>query len=124
MSRAGLQRGFTLVEVLIATVIIAIGLLGALTAFSMASRVTAASAHDTLVSALAQQRLAEIRALAKTDELPSGTTTGDFGKDYPGYSWRMVVGDPDELHIRRVDVTIYAPQAGKQRATRFTTEVF
>ena len=124
MRRGGSAAGFTLVEVLVATVIIAIGLLGALTAFSMASRVTAASAHDTLVAALAQQRLADIRALALSDQLPDGLSEGDFGERYPAYSWRVIVSDPDEMHIRRVEVTIYALRAGKKRETRFTTELF
>lgn len=124
MRNRELATGFTLVEVLVATVIIAIGLLGALTAFSMASRVTAVSTHDTLVSTLAQQRLAEIRALALSDQLPGGQSSGDFGGKHPGYSWRVTVSAPDDMHIRRVDVIIYAPGHAKRRETRFTTEVF
>jgi prepilin-type N-terminal cleavage/methylation domain-containing protein len=39
-------RGFTLIEVLVATVILAIGLLAALSAFSMAARASGASRND------------------------------------------------------------------------------
>ena len=124
MRNRELATGFTLVEVLVATVIIAIGLLGALTAFSMASRVTAVSTHDTLVSVLAQQRLAEIRALAMSDELPEGQSSGDFGDQHPGYSWRVAVSAHDDLNVRRVELRIYAPRPGTPRETRFTTEVF
>ncbi len=124
MPRCASRAGFTLVEVLVATSIIAIGLLGALTAFSMASRVTAASTYDTIVSALAQQRLAEVRALALSDLLPEGESEGDFGDEHPGCSWRIVVGRPDEMHVRRVDVIISAPRSGKTHETRFTTSLF
>ena len=124
MSSPARQRGFTLVEVLVATSILAIGLLGALTAFSMAGRVTSASIHDTTVAALAQEKLTEIRVLAKTDELREGYTKGDFGDDYPGFSWKLAVGARSKLHIRRAELVIYAPKAGRQRETRFSTALF
>lgn len=107
-----------------ATTIIAIGLLGALTAFSMATRVTAASAHDTYVAGLAQQRLAEIRALARSDRLPEGESEGEFGDKHPGCWWRMVVSEPDDMHVKRVELAIYAPRSGKEHETHFTTEIF
>jgi len=116
--------GFTLVEVLVATVILAIGLLGALTAFSTASRVTGRSAQDTAVTLLAQEKLADVMIDLQAGELASGVTSGDFGHDRPGYRWRLVVTPPDEYRVSRVRLTIYARGAGRRHETVFETAVF
>ena len=121
-SRAG-ERGFTLVEVLVATVVVAIGLLAALTAFSMANRVVATSSHDTVISFLAQQKLAEIQLLGP-QELPTSATAGDFGPEFPQYLWRLTVHQPNDLNVMLVDLMISTPEAGRNRDTRFTTAVF
>lgn len=117
------QSGFTLVEVLVATVVLAIGLLAALTAFSMAARVTGASANDTTVSFLAQQKLSEIEAW-NPQQLPAGTTAGDFAPTHPDYSWRLTIHPRDELHVIRVDLVIYTPSGTGSREFQFNTAVF
>jgi prepilin-type N-terminal cleavage/methylation domain-containing protein len=117
------QRGFTLVEVVVATVLLTIGLLGALTAFSMASRVTGAATNDTMVTFLAQQKLAEL-GVSNWWDLRPGVTTGDFGPEYPDYLWRLTVRPPTSQHVFPVDLIIYAPEAGRTREIRFTTMVF
>ena len=106
-----------------ATAVLAIGLLAALTAFSMATRVTAASTNDTALSFLAQQKLAEIRLLGR-EALPAGVTRGDFGPEFAQYVWELVVYEPDRLNVVRVDLVISAPEAGRKRETRFSTAVF
>jgi type II secretion system protein I len=122
--RSGRSRhGFTLVEVLVATAVLATGLLAAVTAFSMASRVLGATRNDTLVSLLAQQKLAEIEVLGR-DEIAPGRTTGDFGPDYPEYWWELMAHDPDERNVMRVDLTIIAPEAARAREIRFSTAIF
>jgi len=121
-SSAG-ERGFTLVEVLVATAVLAIGLLAALTAFSMANRVTAVSSNDTVISFLGQQKLAEIQALGR-EQLRVGSTTGDFGPEFPQYVWRLTVHEPSDLNVVPVDLLISTTQAGRKRDTRFTTAVF
>jgi Tfp pilus assembly protein PilV len=113
-----------LVEVLVATVILAIGLLGALTAFSMAARVTGRSAQDTAVTLLAQEKLAAIMIDGRAGKLTPGMTQGDFGADRPGYSWRLVVSAPDEGNVSRVGLTIYSPGLRRRNETRFETAVF
>jgi prepilin-type N-terminal cleavage/methylation domain-containing protein len=115
--------GFTLVEVLVATALLATGLLGALTAFSMASRVMGVATNDTVLTLLAQEKLADIQVLGK-EALAKAPTSGDFGPDHPEYQWEMLVHAPDELNLVAVDLVIYAPQAGGTRETWFSTSVF
>lgn len=123
MTSASTAKGFTLVEVVIATVVLSLGLIGALTAFSMASRVTATSRNDTIISLLARQKLAEVQ-LEHRNALTPGTTAGDFGEDYPDYRWQLTVEEPDELHVVQIHLAIFAPQAGRERETRFSTAIF
>jgi prepilin-type N-terminal cleavage/methylation domain-containing protein len=122
-ARAVLRGGFTLVEVLVATVILALGLLGALTAFSMASRATGASTNDTRLTFLAHEKLAEIQLLG-ADRLADQDTSGDFGPEHPEYEWEMFIGKPDDRNLVTVDLVIAAPEAGGRRETLFSTIVF
>lgn len=112
-----------MVEVMVAIVVLSLGLLAALTAFSMASRVTSVSRNDTSLALLAQEKLAEIRLLDR-EELTSGTTTGEFGPDYVEHYWQLTIHDPDELNVVWVDVVIYAPEAGRTREVRLSTAIF
>lgn len=118
MSRG--NRAFTLVEVLVATVVLALGLLAALSAFSMAARVNGAATNDTTITFLAQQKLAEIRVLGRQG-LMTAELAGDFGPEYPSYQWQMTVYEPDELNLVRVDLVVLSMEAGRPRETRFTT---
>ena len=122
-ARAVHRGGFTLVEVLVATVILALGLLGALTAFSMASRATGASTNDTMLTFLAQEKLAEIQLL-RADRLADQDTSGDFGPEHPQYEWEMFIGKPDDRNLVTVDLVIAVPEAGGRRETLFSTIVF
>jgi general secretion pathway protein I len=116
-------QGFTLIEVLVATVVLAMGLLACLTAFSMATRATGASTNDTLVPMLAARMLAEVQAGPK-EELETGTSRGDFGEQYPGYTWDLTVSPPDDLNVVRVQLTIHAPEMGHTRDIEFATDIF
>ncbi len=110
-------------EVLVATAVLATGLLAAATAFSMASRVIGAARNDTLVSFLAQGKLAEIEMLGRGERVP-GRAAGDFGPDFPEYRWRLVAHEPDDRNLMRVDLIIIAPETGGAREIRFSTAIF
>jgi len=117
------RQGFTLVEVLVATVILATGLLGALTAFSMATRVSAVSNDDTLLVYLAEEKLTEIQLLG-WEGLPASGARGDFGPAHPEYEWTLLVDKPDERNVVRVDLVISFPEAGRIRDVLFSTNAF
>ena len=123
MRKVTRQRGFTLIEVLVATVVLTLGLIGALTAFSIASRASGASRNATLIPLLAEQKLSEVKSIPR-DTLKAGITRGDFGTEYPGYTWELRIAAPDELHVVRVDLIIYAMELGRTRDVTYTTAIF
>ncbi len=118
-----MRRGFTLVEVLVATVILATGLIGALTAFSMASRVTGISTADTTLTFLAQEKLSELQILGR-DGIAAAQTRGDFAPNHPDYEWQLIVGKPDDRNVVRANLVISFPEAGRRREVTFSTMVF
>ncbi len=89
----------------------------------MAARATGASTNDTVLTLLAQEKLAEIQLLGP-ERLAERETAGDFGPQYPGYGWKMVVHEPDDRNVVRVEVAITALEAGRTRETWFYTAIF
>ena len=106
-----------------ATSVLAIGLLAAFTAFSMAARVTGTATNDTIASFLAHQKLAEAQVLGKGDLAP-GTTTGSFEPTYPDCSWQLTVSQPDDLNVVHVGLIICVPERGRNREFEFATALF
>ena len=97
------ESGLTLLEVLVALVILAVGITGALRAFSMGLVTCKAAESYSLAALLAQQVASEIE---RTADLSSGPLTGDFGKDAPGYTWEADVQQATGTDLRRVRVTV------------------
>ncbi len=106
-----------------ATVILALGLIGALAAFSLASRATGASRNDTIVPLLAEQKLSELKSFPR-DELKAGAYEGDFGGDYPGYTWSLTLDEPDDRHVVTVTLVIHSLEMGHTRDETFATQLF
>jgi prepilin-type N-terminal cleavage/methylation domain-containing protein len=105
------DRGFTLVELLVATVVLAIGLAAVAAAFSAATRAQGAALRTTTAARLAEAKLAEIQATGTTSgggegtfaELDAGQTpAGDLG-DY-SYRWEVTTDEPERLARAQVSV--------------------
>jgi type II secretory pathway pseudopilin PulG len=77
------ERGFTLIEVLVATFIIIVGLVAVATGFQYATAGVATGRGETVATFLAEQRLEQLKAVALTNyngpwggtSLGAGTTT-------------------------------------------------
>lgn len=113
-SRTHKASGFTLLEVMIATAIIAIALVAALGSQSQSVSLANEAKFSTTVAFLAQKKMAELEA-EDLEELRSDT--GDFGEDFPGYRWESEVGDATlegfekvSDHVKRIRLTVYGAQ--------------
>jgi general secretion pathway protein I len=104
------NRGFTLLEVMIAVAIIAIALTVLLGSQSQSVSFANSAKFETMAALLAQGKMSEI-VLQETDALSS--ESGDFGDDYPGYAWESTVSDVSipggevlSDYLKQIDLTV------------------
>lgn len=106
------KQGFTLLEVMIAVSIMAIALV-ALFGSQSRSLSQATEAHFNVVAPmLASGKLAELKA----DTSAPNNDDGDFGDEYPGYTWEIeaenaIFDSPDALGnlekpLQKVELTV------------------
>jgi type II secretory pathway pseudopilin PulG len=80
--------GFTLVEALVAAVILIIGISGALGAISAGVRAQSAADFYSTTASLAQQKMAELECRS---DLSVGEESGTFEAPYEAYKWSYVI---------------------------------
>ena len=104
------HKGFTLLEGIIAVAIIAIALTTLLGSQSQSVSFANSAKFETMAALLAQSKMSEI-TLQKKDALASDS--GDFGDDYPGYSWDVTVSDISiegvysiSDYLKQIDLTV------------------
>ncbi|HUX25077.1 MAG TPA: type II secretion system minor pseudopilin GspI [Burkholderiales bacterium] len=99
------RKGFTLVEVLVALAIVSIALLSALRAAGQGTNDAAELRSRLLAGWVAENRLAEHRALAEW--LPLGIRRGTTQEGGLDFHWREEVIATPNAAFRRVDVWVY-----------------
>jgi general secretion pathway protein I len=118
-NRKSSRRGFTLIEMIVATLLLAIAVVGALAAFASATQSSSTSERLHTVALLAQRRLTEVEL--QSDTLSGGEQQGDFGEEFPEYRWRQVVEPTEYQNLYKVTLTVqWGPQTGP-RERAFTT---
>jgi general secretion pathway protein I len=105
-SRASL-RGFTLLEVLVALLLMALALTALVRLSGLEARATAQLRDTTLAQWVAANALAEVRL---REPLPAiGLRQGEASMGGRRWRWRMNIAATDEATIRRLDVDVLAP---------------
>ena len=103
-----MSRGFTLIEVLVALVIVAVGMSALMGALSSSARSVSYMQDKTFAEWVALNKIANVRlSLQAPGQLPpTGNTTGDL--DYAGRSWhwRQEVVASQVPGIERIDVKV------------------
>jgi general secretion pathway protein I len=95
--------GFTLMEVMIAMTILAIALVAIFQSQSQSISMSTDSRFMTTASLLAQSKMVEVEAATTLD---NQTKDGDFGPDYPEYTWHLEVGDTQLPQFKKIDITV------------------
>jgi Tfp pilus assembly protein PilV len=88
--------GFTLLEALVAAVLVIIGLAGAMSAISAGIRAQTAARFYQIAGMLAEQKMTD---LENDPDLEAGQNHGDFGNTYEGYTWDsevVTIADTDD----------------------------
>ena len=100
MNKDPLYTGFTLLEVMVAMAILAIALVAVLRSQAHTVFVAGEARLSTTASLLAQSKLAEIESNRED------STQGDFGEDFPNYSWETSIRKTELKQLREVILTI------------------
>jgi general secretion pathway protein I len=107
--RARRCSGFTLLELLVAFVVLAFGIVGVLRAVSTGLLAARDAGDYTTAATLAEMQLAQLRW---DENLQSdGESEGDFGDLYPDYKWAAMMEpvelpDLEESGLQRVELTV------------------
>ena len=104
------RKGFTLIEVLVALVVLTIALTSIYRLQSQTMMMSGKARFYSLAPSLAQSKLAEIERRGIKE---SSGGSGDFGQQYPGYTWSASLEEmPSELlqdkpyHLVRIEITV------------------
>ncbi len=108
--RYGSRAGFTFLEVMVAVSIIAIVLVSVYRMHAQTISMDSVSRFFITAPMLAQKIMAELET-KKIDDLSDDS--GDFGKEFLGYAWRLSVKDVESealgeiaKDLRQIEVTI------------------
>mgnify|MGYP001078653371 CR=1 FL=1 len=100
------RKGFTLLEVMIAMAILATVLVTVFHSQSQSIAMANESRALTTLALLAQSRMAEIEG---RQDLSTGQTTGNFGDDFPDYTWTANISQPQgpgSTYLRKIEITV------------------
>jgi len=105
--------GFTLLEVMVAISIMAIVLTSVYKLHIQTISMNNTARFYTTAPLLAQTKIAAIETAKENSE---GSESGDFGNDFPGYTWTVTIENiEDESEVlgstaqdlKKIDVTVY-----------------
>lgn len=122
------QRGFTLLELLIALVILAIGLLGLAGLHVSAMHGNVSGFKISTASAVAQQRIEELKALDPSDAALSAGDHVDGSVTVQGVTYNRSYAIQDNMPITgtstiTLTVTWTEPATGANQSTRIFTRI-
>lgn len=102
-----IKRGFTLLEVMAAIVILSIGASAAFKLIGSSTRAIRRAEAVTIQANLARKVMADIETLYWQKKADDIITDGDFGSDFPDYSFHVEIEDEvkDEVDGSETEVT-------------------
>jgi general secretion pathway protein I len=115
----GARRGFTLIEVLAAIVLMAIVLPVAMHAISVATMVGDSAKRRAEAAMLAQSKLNEMIVIKAWK---NGALSGQW-EDHPDYRWSAEMRDWDSSALKELDLHVIWTAAGREQNVTLSTLV-
>lgn len=115
-------KGFTLIEVLAALLLIGLVLPAVLKGVSLASILVSDSDRKYEALDLAETKLAEV--LLEESWQSSSSQSGRFDDEYEDYEWVMDVSNWTQADVKQVDIFVYWQQRNRQREIHLSTLVY
>ena len=123
--RTSKRRGFTLVEVLVTLMFMALVLPAIMEGISLAGSTASDARRRTEASTLAASKLSEIVA---GNLWTTASLSGNFEPDYPDYNWQAQTqpwsGDTSGAGLQEIDLTVSWIARGKQQSLSVSTLVY
>lgn len=115
-------RGFSLLEVMVAVVIIGFGLLAIMHLFPIGLRASKISQDTTVASFLAQVKIEELRNTGWS-QITGGTEAYGGITDYPGFKRVTTIQtvESTEPQLKRITVEVFYKPYGAERSVKLVT---
>lgn len=108
------RKGFTLLEIMIAVSVLAIGLVAILQSQTQGLNLAADAQIMTTSALLTQQKMADVQtAIASGENDVDGS--GDFGDEHPSYSWEVSTEPTDINGLRKMTLKVIYGEKGDQQ---------
>lgn len=109
MTASSCQAGFSLIEVVVAILILGIALVGLTEGVTTALGSSKTSERQTTAAMLAAGQIETLRATGSYDD---GQTDGDFGDEFSQYRWTQTISTADVAGLHDVEVVVEDSQTG------------
>ncbi len=115
------ERGFTIIEVIIAVIVLTVGLLGLVSSAALTTRMIARGQRSAVAAAFAAQRMEQLRRAACQAQT-NGVDTLYRGSQWVSYNtWTYTNLGNNTWQVRLVDT--YKTAQGQARSDAFETEI-
>ncbi|HPD45891.1 MAG TPA: type II secretion system protein [Anaerohalosphaeraceae bacterium] len=114
------RRGFTFIELLATLVLIGLVMPVAMHTVGLCTSLSGQARRRVEAATLARSKLCE---LIVADLWQSGSQSGDFGDDWPGYRWTAAQGAWSDPVVSQLDVTVTWKERNRERSVTLSTLV-
>lgn len=112
------NKGFTLLELILALAILSFGLIAIIGSFTAGLRASKLIQDEITAQSLAQQKMEE---LLMQESLTWGYSDGDFGPDYPLFCWQTEIIPQDDPDLQKITLILSWKDRGKTRDLKLET---